>query len=214
MTALWKWDFIYKWNPIYNEYVPLELDMYQILNICSLLISSDIIAAISMINYNDQPKLFSIIYGEGVFNDIVSIILFKTMLQFDKNYKFTTSAPWDIFKTSMSTALFSIMVGGLAGMMSSLMFKIFRFFTHSAITETAVIYILAMIAYIIAEMLELSGLISLVSCGITMGHYTWYNLSPQGKTISSVSVSIFGAISESVVFTYIGLSAFTYANST
>lgn len=54
----------------------LGLDAFQILSICSLLCSSDVIAAISMISYNDQPKLFSIVYGEGVFNDIVSIILF------------------------------------------------------------------------------------------------------------------------------------------
>ena len=29
-----------------------------------------------MVDFGKSPKLFSIIYGEGVFNDIVSIILF------------------------------------------------------------------------------------------------------------------------------------------
>ena len=37
-----------------------------------------------MISYNDQPKLFSIVYGEGVFNDIVSIILFNTVQKYNK----------------------------------------------------------------------------------------------------------------------------------
>lgn len=46
------------------------------------------IAAISMISYDDQPKLFSIIYGEGVTNDIVSIILFKTVQ--DTNFETMT----------------------------------------------------------------------------------------------------------------------------
>lgn len=55
-------------------------------------------------------------------------------------------------------------------------------------------------------------MISLLTSGITMAHYTWYNLSPQGKTISSVSFSIFGAAAESFVFAYIGLCVFTYAN--
>jgi len=59
--------------------VRLNWTMYEILSICSLLCSSDVIAAISMINYDAQPKLFSIVYGEGVFNDIVSIILFNTV---------------------------------------------------------------------------------------------------------------------------------------
>ena len=45
-----------------------------------------------------------------------------------------------------------------------------------------------------------------------MAHYTWYNLSPQGKTISSVSFDVFGAAAESFVFAYIGLCVFTYVN--
>lgn len=100
----------------------------------------------------------------------------------------------------------------IVGMWSSLQFKWFRFFTHSAITETCVIFIMAMTSYFLAEMFELSGLISLVTCGITMGQYTWYNLSPQGKSISSLSVSVFGAGAESMVFAYIGLSLFAYSN--
>lgn len=43
-----------------------------------------------------------------------------------------------------------------------------------------------------------------------MAHYTWFNLSPQGKTISSVTFSILGSLAESVVFIYIGLCVFTY----
>lgn len=65
-----------KWDNKTNEYVPLTMGIFEILSICSLLCSSDVIAAISMVSYSDQPKLFSIVYGEGVFNDIVSIILF------------------------------------------------------------------------------------------------------------------------------------------
>ena len=62
--------------------VPLDLGIYEVLCVCALLCSSDVIAAISMVSYSDQPKLFSIVYGEGVFNDIVSIILFNTVQSF------------------------------------------------------------------------------------------------------------------------------------
>ena len=59
-----------------NTFLTLDIGIYEILSLCSLLCSSDVIAAISMLDYNESPKLFSIVYGEGVFNDIVSIILF------------------------------------------------------------------------------------------------------------------------------------------
>lgn len=96
-------------------------------------------------------------------------------------------------------------------MASSLLFKYGRFLTHSSVTETMIIFIIALMTYYLSEALELSGMISLLTAGITMAHYTWYNLSPQGKTISSVAVSIFGAAAESIVFAYIGLCVFTYA---
>ena len=51
----------------------------KMLLLTSLLCSSDVVAAVSIVSYEAQPKLFSCIFGEGVFNDIVSIILFNTV---------------------------------------------------------------------------------------------------------------------------------------
>jgi len=151
--------------------------MFEIISICSLLCSSDVIAAISMINYGDQPKLFSIVYGEGVFNDIVSIILFNTVSGLS-TAEFTVATPFIIIGNFIGLAAASLGLGLGFGMASSLAFKYCRFLTHSAITETILLLIIAMIAYFISEMLEFSGIITLLSCGITMAHYTWYNLSP------------------------------------
>lgn len=66
------------------------------------------------------------------------------------------------------------------------------------------------LSYFIAENNDGSSIISMLACGVTMAHYTWFNLSPQGKTISSVTFSILGSLAESVVFIYIGLCVFTY----
>jgi NhaP-type Na+/H+ or K+/H+ antiporter len=149
-----------------------------VLSACALLCSSDVIAAISMINYNEQPKLFSIVYGEGVFNDIVSIILFNTVQGFKADFNFTATSPFKILGSFFALALASVGIGLFFGIFSSLMFKWFRFLTHSAITETLLLIIIAFVAYFISEAAELSGIISLLTCGITMAHYTWYNLSP------------------------------------
>jgi len=137
-----------------------------------------VIAAISMISYNDQPKLFSIIYGEGVFNDIVSIILFNTVQGFKENFEFTAKTPFLIMGRFFLLAVYSVSIGIVGGMLSSLMFKWFRFLTHSAITETMIIFIMSLMTYYMSEALELSGMISLLTTGVCMAHYTWYNLSP------------------------------------
>jgi NhaP-type Na+/H+ or K+/H+ antiporter len=69
----------------------VQLDFMPLLLFTSLLCSSDVVAAVSIVNYNDQPKLYSCIFGEGVVNDIVSIILFNTVkgLQGSQFYWYT-----------------------------------------------------------------------------------------------------------------------------
>lgn len=59
----------------------IDITIMQMLLFTALLCSSDVIAAVSIVDYTKQPKLFSCIFGEGVVNDIVSIILFNTVLQ-------------------------------------------------------------------------------------------------------------------------------------
>ena len=104
-----------------------------------------------------------------------------------------------------------MLIGLLAGIFSSVLFKHGRFLTHSAITETLLIVIIAFISYFISEASAQSGIITLLTCGITMAHYTWFNLSPQGKVVSSVVISITGTAAEAFVFAYMGLCTFTYA---
>jgi NhaP-type Na+/H+ or K+/H+ antiporter len=57
----------------------LELELIESFVLASLLCSSDVIAAISIVKYEEQPKLFSIIFGEGIVNDAVALILFQTV---------------------------------------------------------------------------------------------------------------------------------------
>ena len=58
---------------------PINIDIMRMLLFTALLCSSDVVAAVSIVSYEAQPKLYSCIFGEGVFNDIVSIILFNTV---------------------------------------------------------------------------------------------------------------------------------------
>jgi NhaP-type Na+/H+ or K+/H+ antiporter len=65
-----------------KEYFEFSLDLFQILFVCSIYCSSDIIAAVTIVKYEEQPMLFSLILGEGLFNDAVAIILCQTMKVF------------------------------------------------------------------------------------------------------------------------------------
>jgi len=43
--------------------------------------SSDVIAAASIIKFDQQPTLYSIVFGEGITNDAVSIIFFNAVYE-------------------------------------------------------------------------------------------------------------------------------------
>jgi NhaP-type Na+/H+ or K+/H+ antiporter len=72
------------------------------------------------------------------------------------------------------------------------------------------IFCTAYICYVISDIAEYSGIISLLSCGIVMAHYTWYNLSPQGKQSSFLVFQFLGYTTEAFVFSYLGLTFFSY----
>jgi sodium/hydrogen exchanger 8 len=61
--------------------------------LCSVLASSDVLAAISIVKYDEQPKLFSVIFGEGIVNDAVCIILFNSVHIYSTVEEFTAFSP-------------------------------------------------------------------------------------------------------------------------
>ena len=59
------------------------LGMDDILLLSSVLSSADEVAALAMVNKNQHPKLSALLFGEGVLNDAVSILLFRSVLKGD-----------------------------------------------------------------------------------------------------------------------------------
>jgi len=53
-----------------------------------------------------------------------------------------------------------------------------RSLTRSPVAECCIIFAFAYISYVTAEIIKYSGIITLLTCGVTMAHYGWYNLSP------------------------------------
>ena len=107
-------------------------------------------------------------------------------------------------------ALVSLFIGCAIGILASMILKSFRFISTSSIKETLFIFCFGYLAYSLSEMMDMSGIISMLTSGVVMAHYGWYNLSPQGKHVSSVTFQVIGFLAEAFVFAYLGLTFFTY----
>jgi len=55
-----------------------------------------------------------------------------------------------------------------------------------AVLESAVLVLFPWVSYMLAESLQLSGIVSILFCGIIMGHYTRRNLSEGGRALTMV----------------------------
>lgn len=70
--------------------------------------------------------------------------------------------------------------------------------------------LVALASYYVGESLGASGVTSLIVCALWQAQYSWYNLSPQGKHASGVTVATMGFLAETYVFTIIGLGVMQY----
>ncbi len=101
------------------------------------------------------------IFGEGIFNDAVAIILFNTMSDFvDGEEVFTPATPFKIIGNFLLLAFCSILIGAIYGLLASLVLKHFRFVTVSAVKETLVVFSFGYLAYATGEIFHFSGIIA------------------------------------------------------
>jgi NhaP-type Na+/H+ or K+/H+ antiporter len=64
------------------------------------------------------------------------------------------------------------------------------------------------VPYLISESLGLSGILSILFCGIVNSQYTSYNLSPFTQITEKQAFHMLAHIAESVLFIYLGSNFF------
>ena len=160
----------------------------EIMLMCSLLVCTDAVAAVSIVKYDEQPKLFSLIFGEGITNDAVCIILFNTVYEYaGPNSEFTWATPLVVLYGFLKLGFFSIFIGLMFAILSAFVLKKFRFLTINPVIEVNLVFVFGYLAYCVTELFHFSGIISLLVSGIVMSKYSWYNLSPQAKQVTSIA---------------------------
>ena len=159
----------------------LNLSTHEVIVMCSLLCSTDVFAAISLIKPEKKPKLFSLVFGEGIMNDAVAIILFNTIINYgsgDGEDHFTAGSVLDISVDFLFLGFRSFLCGFVFAILASLLLKKVRPLTKLPQLECTMVFVIAYLSYVTSELWQLSGIITLLTCSIMMANYTWYNLSP------------------------------------
>ncbi|WFD44528.1 monovalent cation:H+ antiporter, CPA1 (nhx1) [Malassezia psittaci] len=170
--------------------------------------ATDPVTILAIFNtYRVDPQLYSIIFGESILNDAVSIVMFETLTKF-RNTQIT------LFSIFYGLALFgivfslSMILGVVYGLACSLLLKHSKLGMYPEL-ESCVVLLIAYTSYFFSNAVQMSGIVSLLFCGITLKHYAFYNMSIRTQRTTKYIFQTLASLSENFIFIYLGLSLFT-----
>ncbi|KAL9272212.1 Sodium/hydrogen exchanger 1-like protein [Drosera capensis] len=171
-----------------------------------LAIGAILSATDSVLNQDETPFLYSIVFGEGVVNDATSIVLFNAVQKLDLS---DVSAM--TFLSLLGTFLYlfftSTILGVAVGLLSAYVIKTLYIGRHSTDREIALMMLMAYMSYLIAELISLSGILTVFFCGVVMSHYTWHNISESSRITTKHAFATMSFIAETFIFLYVGMDA-------
>ncbi|EGG03064.1 uncharacterized protein MELLADRAFT_117394 [Melampsora larici-populina 98AG31] len=186
----------------------LSLGIIECLLFGSTLSATDPVTVLAIFNtLKVDPKLYSVIFGESLLNDAVAIVMFETLSHFhgEKISVFSFFHGVGIF---LLVFLTSMALGVVFGLSCSLMLKHSRV-SHFPEIESCLVLLIAYTSYFFSNALTMSGIVSLLFCGITLKHYAYHNMSRRTQRTTKYMFTTLSSLCENFIFIYLGLSLFT-----
>ncbi|XP_028789125.1 sodium/hydrogen exchanger 2-like isoform X2 [Neltuma alba] len=182
------------------------LDLGDYFALGAVFSATDSVCTLQVLNQEETPLLYSLVFGEGVVNDATSVVLFNAIQRFDLSH-ITSVNILQFFGNFLYLFLFSTFLGVGVGLISAYIIKKLCFARHSTDREIALMLLMAYLSYMLAELVNLSGILTVFFCGIAMSHYTWHNVSDCSKVTSRHAFATFSFVSEIFIFLYVGMDA-------
>ncbi|KAF2158145.1 sodium/hydrogen exchanger [Myriangium duriaei CBS 260.36] len=203
---------LYLWTRIPLE--GLDITFVEAMAVGATLSATDPVTILAIFNtYKVDPKLYTIIFGESILNDAVAIVLFETAQKYMEG---AAKGHLTILSLFESIGIFllvffgSLIIGLLIGIGTSLLLKYTRVRRYPKI-ESCLIILIAYASYFFANAIHMSGIVSLLFCGICLKHYAYHNMSRRTQLTTKFIFQITAQLSENFIFIYLGLSLFTEA---
>ena len=94
------------------------LSTSEVLLLSAVLCATDTVAALSLVKVEQFPVLNAVLFGEGIINDAVAIIIFRSVTNFvsEENDGITFGTTLLIFGDFLYLLVFSLAVGALFGL--------------------------------------------------------------------------------------------------
>ncbi|KAA1104122.1 monovalent cation:H+ antiporter, CPA1 (nhx1) [Puccinia graminis f. sp. tritici] len=186
----------------------LSLGIIECLLFGSTLSATDPVTVLAIFNtLKVDPKLYSIIFGESLLNDAIAIVMFETLSHFHGE-KISILSFFHGVGIFLLVFLTSMALGVVFGLTCSLMLKHSRVSQFPEI-ESCLVLLIAYTSYFFSNASTMSGIVSLLFCGITLKHYAYHNMSRRTQRTTKYMFTTLSSLCENFIFIYLGLSLFT-----
>ncbi|XP_030957723.1 sodium/hydrogen exchanger 2-like [Quercus lobata] len=183
-----------------------SLDIGDYLAIGAIFAATDSVCTLQVLNQDETPLLYSLVFGEGVVNDATSVVLFNAIQSFDVT-KIDPSIALHFTGNLLYLFATSTLLGAMTGLLSAYIIKKLYFGRHSTDREVALMMLMAYLSYMLAELFYLSGILTVFFCGIVMSHYTWHNVTEGSRVTTKHAFATLSFVAETFIFLYVGMDA-------
>ncbi|KAI4310991.1 hypothetical protein MLD38_035929 [Melastoma candidum] len=183
-----------------------SLDIGDYIAIGAIFAATDSVCTLQVLNQDETPLLYSLVFGEGVVNDATSVVLFNAIQNFDLN-NINHQTALQFTRNFLYLFFASTMLGVLTGLLCAYIIKKLYFARHSTDREVALMILMSYLSYTMAEMFYLSGILTVFFCGIVMSHYTWHNVTESSRVTTKHVFATLSFIAETFIFLYVGMDA-------
>ncbi|KAL6946459.1 monovalent cation:H+ antiporter, CPA1 (nhx1) [Hanseniaspora osmophila] len=197
---------IFVWTSLGLE--GIDISFVDALSVGASLSATDPVTILSIFNaYKVDPKLYTIIFGESLLNDAISIVMFETCQKFHgKPTHFTSFI--EGMGSFVMTFMVSLSIGLVVGIFVALLLK-HTYIRRYPQIESCLVLLIAYESYFFSNGCHMSGIVSLLFCGITLKHYAHYNMSRRTQITVKYIFQLLARLSENFIFIYLGLALFT-----
>ncbi|KAL9006922.1 MAG: hypothetical protein Q9188_000298 [Gyalolechia gomerana] len=203
--------FLWLWTRI-----PLDgfkISFVEAISVGATLSATDPVTILAIFNtYKVDPKLYTVIFGESILNDAIAIVIFETAQQYrpgsSKGGSLSIVSLFEAISLFFLVFFGSLLIGVAVGIATALMLK-YTLVRKFPKIESCLIILIAYASYYFANGVFMSGIVSLLFCGITLKHYAYYNMSRRTQLTTKYIFSALAQLSENFIFIYLGLTLFT-----
>ncbi|KAG6731920.1 hypothetical protein I3842_01G152200 [Carya illinoinensis] len=189
-----------------DNFLPVYLFIPLIAAIGAIFSATDSVCTLQVLNQDETPLLYSLVFGESVVNDATSVVLFNAIQSFDLSH-FSSSIALQFVGNFFYLFITSTLLGAFTGLLSAYMIKRLYFGRHSTDREVALMILMAYLSYMLAELFYLSAILTVFFCGIVMSHYTWHNVTESSRVTTKHAFATLSFGAEIFLFLYVGMDA-------